>query len=191
VLNSEDKIAKVFAGHWYEDYRRAVSYAKRLFEVEIPTQSEIIIASPGGYPRDIDAYQSQKALATSELAAKEGGVIILTAECREGFGNNVFEQVMRSFSTAQDVVDYFLKTPFKMGVHKAYLWARTLLRNRVVLVSREVDEEFAKVLKVELARDLGEAIEVALSYVEPKTIAVIPHASTILPRLRGGRLSAI
>jgi nickel-dependent lactate racemase len=183
VLNSEDEVAKIFAGHWYEAHRAGVKYAKELFEVRISRRADLVLASPGGYPRDIDVYQSQKALATSEIAVKEGGVIILTAECREGIGNPVFEHVMKSFDTPEEVMDYFLRTPFRMGVHKAYLWARTLLRNKVILVSKEVEEETGRILKVELTENLEDALDIAHGYTEPETVAVIPHASTILPKL--------
>ncbi|NIR17727.1 MAG: transcriptional regulator, partial [Desulfobacterales bacterium] len=63
-----------------------VQASREIFEVEAPGDVDIVIASPGGHPRDINLYQSQKSMAAAELVIKEGGTIILPAACPDGVG---------------------------------------------------------------------------------------------------------
>ncbi len=52
--------------------------------------------SAGGYPKDINLYQAQKALDNAKHAVRDGGVVILAASCAEGLGEEVFERWMCS-----------------------------------------------------------------------------------------------
>jgi len=183
VLNHRNEPVKVFAGHWFRAYRKAVEFARNIFEVKVSQRADLVLASPGGYPRDVDVYQSQKALAAAEIIVKKGGVIILVAECREDIGNPVFESVMRSFETPEEIVEYFMRTPFRMGVHKAYMWARALLKSRVILVSQNINSDIARVLKVELANSLSDALEIAYEHIFPEKIVALPYGSTVIPKI--------
>ena len=49
------------------------------------------ITSPGGTPKDINLYQAQKTLDNVRGAVREGGVMMLVAGCREGFGERRLE----------------------------------------------------------------------------------------------------
>ena len=56
---------------------------------------DLVIASVGGAPKDINFYQSQKALTHASLFTRDGGVIILAAECPEGSGSRAYEEFMQ------------------------------------------------------------------------------------------------
>ena len=51
-------------------------------------QTELVIASAGGYPKDLNFYQTIKTLSNALVVAKEGGTIILVTKSDEGFGND-------------------------------------------------------------------------------------------------------
>jgi len=46
-----------------------------------------VIASAGGYPKDINFIQSHKSIHNSAAFVKDGGTLIVFAECRDGMGN--------------------------------------------------------------------------------------------------------
>jgi len=52
--------------------------------VQIPQKADIVLVSAGGYPKDINLYQAQKALDNAKHAVRKGGIIILVASCKEG-----------------------------------------------------------------------------------------------------------
>ncbi|MEM4540574.1 MAG: nickel-dependent lactate racemase [Archaeoglobaceae archaeon] len=183
TLNYKNEVAKIFAGDWRSVFEFGVNYAKRLVEVPTPETFEVVITSPGGYPRDINVYQSQKALSAAEIVTRVGGYIVLAAECCEGIGDPVFEKVMESFSSPNDIIDYLSREGLRMGYHKAYLWSRTLLKYKIICVSK-LNKELNRVLKCEIVNSPEEAIETISKKLTLKKIGVIPYASTIVPILK-------
>lgn len=81
VMNYEDGIAGVFAGNWVSAWTEATRLVDEMYCVRIREKADIVIASAGGYPKDINLYQSQKTLDNARYAVKKGGVVVLLAEC--------------------------------------------------------------------------------------------------------------
>lgn len=51
--------------------------------VKVKGQADVVIASPGGFPKDINLYQGSKTYDTAEMALKPGGIVISLLEARE------------------------------------------------------------------------------------------------------------
>jgi nickel-dependent lactate racemase len=49
--------------------------------VEIPDQADIVIASAGGSPKDINLYQAGKTMDFASYAVRKGGAVIVVSEC--------------------------------------------------------------------------------------------------------------
>lgn len=81
VPNLDGDIAGIFTGNWVSAWLEATKMVDDVFGVEIKEQADIVIASAGGYPKDINLYQSQKTIDNAVYAMKPGGVTILLAEC--------------------------------------------------------------------------------------------------------------
>ena len=87
VLLDEDKrIVRAVAGHYLEAHRAGAEAYDRRCDLRIPEAADVVVASPGGTPKDINLYQAQKTLDNVGGAVRDGGVIVLVARCREGFG---------------------------------------------------------------------------------------------------------
>ncbi|MBE3114087.1 MAG: nickel-dependent lactate racemase, partial [Actinobacteria bacterium] len=54
VLNSHKKVVKVVTGDVTRAHREGAEYINNIFGVKIENLADIVIASPGGYPKDID-----------------------------------------------------------------------------------------------------------------------------------------
>ena len=96
-----------------------------LYGVHISEKFDIVIASCGGHPKDITLYQAQKGLNLASHALKPGGQVLLLAACPQGVGDDVYFDYVSRFQTTQEVLDDFRRLGFKMGAHKAFLFART------------------------------------------------------------------
>ena len=180
VLNDKKQVINAVAGDPVLAHRKAVEFAKSVFGVEVAT-SDIVIASPGGFPKDINLYQAQKALTPATQIVKEGGTIILAAECLEGTGEETFEEEMDKYESAAHVLDSFRKKAFEIGPHKAYLWARTLAKATVIIVSPNISLSLAKILKVEAIPSLQNAVDNAIKQNTNTTLAILPYASSLIP----------
>ncbi|MGW8193737.1 MAG: nickel-dependent lactate racemase [Desulforhopalus sp.] len=81
VPNLDGDITGIFTGNWVSAWLAATRMVDEIFGVAIKEQADIVIASAGGYPKDINLYQSQKTIDNAVYAMKPGGVVILLAEC--------------------------------------------------------------------------------------------------------------
>jgi nickel-dependent lactate racemase len=184
ILNNEKQVVKAVAGHWLKAHRAGVEFCRKIVEVSAPYVADLVIASPGGHPKDLNLYQAQKALTSAEIVSKPNGVIVLVAECSQGFGDEAFEKTMRELSTPEEIIEYFKNQGFKMGVHKAYLWAKAAIKRKVIVVSDKLKSETAEALKVDLSTDLENAVREAMKLTEVKSIIIMPNASTTVPKVQ-------
>ena len=81
VPNMDGDITGIFTGNWVSAWQQACQMAERIFGVPIEAQADIVIASAGGYPKDINLYQSQKTIDNAVYAMRPGGVAIILAQC--------------------------------------------------------------------------------------------------------------
>ena len=140
VMNERKEIVFAAAGDHIKAHRKGAEFLDRFSKIEVEP-ADIIIVSPGGWPKDIDIFQSHKALEHAKNAMKEGGSIILVAECREGYGNRVYEEWLRY--GRDEVIEKF-REGFVMGGHKAALIAALSKKVDLYLVSSLPDEAVRK-----------------------------------------------
>ena len=94
ILSPEKRIIKVLAGDPLAIMQRGIPEARRISQVAVAAPFDLMIASPGGHPKDINIYQSQKGLAHAASVTKEGGRLILCAACPQGSGSADYESWM-------------------------------------------------------------------------------------------------
>ena len=182
VLNSHKKIVKVVAGDVTKAHREGAKYIDNMFSVQIDKLADIVITSPGGYPKDINLYQTHKAMENASLAVRKGGIIIVAGECRDGLGEGKFAEALMGKLSPQELIDE-LKNNFILGRHKASRVAKIHLDSKIYLVSR-LDSDIKKKLFVNNYKSLKEAFRNALKeQKENAKVLVIPYGSSTLPNL--------
>ena len=177
VVDGADRITDVVAGHWIAAHEAGCRIVDRRFGAEVGARADVVVASCGGYPRDINVYQAQKALENAVRAVRPGGLVVLVAECRDGHGDDEFAAWMRAFRSTAEMGSQ-LRREFVIGGHKAFGFARLLDRARVVLVS-SLPDELVSELWMTPAATVEEALD---AYAAPDaSIAVIPFAAVTYP----------
>lgn len=134
VVDGEHRIQAAFAGDTTAAHRQGAAFVAQCGIVKISQQVDVVLVSAGGFPKDINLYQAQKALQNGSYAVRDGGTIILVAECREGFGNQIFESWMAK-ATLPDKLLAAIQKEFVLGGHKAAAIAAILKRATIHLVS--------------------------------------------------------
>jgi len=184
VLNSHKKIVKVVAGEVTKAHREGTKYINDMFRVEIDELADIVITSPGGFPKDIDLYQTHKAMENASLAVKKGGIIIVTGECRDGLGEGKFAEALNGKLSPQELIEE-LKNNFILGRHKASRVAKIHLDSEIYLVSNLADE-IKKKLFIKNYSSLEKAFSNALKKQGEKAkVLVIPYGGSTLPNSKG------
>lgn len=81
VFTPEGKLHEVVAGHWYKAWEKGCKDLVAMAGVSIKELADVVFASAGGSPKDMNLYQSCKAHMNAVFAVKKGGIMILTLEC--------------------------------------------------------------------------------------------------------------
>jgi nickel-dependent lactate racemase len=184
VTGSHNEILHASAGHVYHAWIDAVRFAEQMSVVTIPEKADIVIASCGGYPKDINMYQAQKALDSASLGVKDGGTIILLAECPEGLGEDTFEEWVMTATCTEDIEKRFFEK-FELGGHKAYAICRTLRKAEIYLHS-SLQDNIVKDLFMHPVHDLQDLISVLLKQYDPEaSVIIMPEAPKIALRVNG------
>jgi len=162
-------------------HAKGVEICRKVSEVEIHGLADIVITSPGGYPRDCNLYQAQKALSVAEPLGKPNCAYILNANAEDGIGEGVFREWLVEAKTPQEVVERFRTEGFNVGSNKAFMYARAMTKGRVIIVSENLEEKDLNEMMLEWAPNLQAAIGKASSEKVPQKIIVLPRAVNIIP----------
>lgn len=183
ILNGNKQIVEVLAGYPVEVMREGIPLVKAIYEVPVDAPFDVMIASPGGHPKDINMYQAQKALAHARKVMKPGGTVILVAACAEGSGSESYENWVAGKQSHEDVLESFAREGFKVGPHKAFQLSRDSVKVRVLLVS-EMPDELARKLLFHPIPTLDKAIEVVLRDLPADArIGIMPAANATIAAL--------
>ncbi len=180
VLDEKKRIIKAVAGHYIEAHREGCRFLDSLYKVKIPGKADIVLTTPGGFPKDINLYQTQKALDNAKHAVRDGGIVILLASCREGLGEKVFERWINEAASPDALIER-IQENFELGGHKAAAIAMVLKRARVFLVS-ELDEKLVRKLFMEPFNSAEEALKEAFNRLGAgSSVILMPHGGSTLP----------
>ncbi len=177
VIMDEGQVVLAAAGHPVQAHRWACQAVDYLSTVPLEYLADIVVVSAGGFPKDINLYQAQKALESAGAAVRAGGIIIWVAECREGFGNTTFEQWMVGASAGSIIQR--IRQEFVIGGHKAAAIAAIQQRATISLVS-SLPANLVRDCGMEPYADVAAALESARSACGPLArIAVIPEGASL------------
>lgn len=180
VLDEKKHIVKCVSGHYQKAHREGCSYLDGMYRVNIPARADIVIVSPGGYPKDINLYQAQKALDNAKHAVREGGIVIWLASAKEGLGEHTFEEWMLGHKNACDMIPH-IQEDFQLGGHKAAAIALVLESARIFLVS-DLAGEFVGRCHLEPFSDIEAAMAEAFRALgEDATVIAMPYGGSTLP----------
>jgi nickel-dependent lactate racemase len=183
VLNSKKEIVQVLAGDPAAVMAAGIPLVREVYLVKVDTPYDFVIASPGGYPKDINVYQAQKALSHAGLITRDGGVVILVAACSEGSGSRKYETWMEDVFSIPEVFQRFQEEGFRVGPHKAFQIARDADRVKVFLIS-DMAPDFSRQLLLPPAGSVEEAFSAAQPHLPPNPRGVVmPEAASTIPYL--------
>ena len=180
VLDEHKKIIFAVSGHPVDAHRAGCAFLDKLYRKDIPQRFDIVLVSQGGAPKDLNLYQTQKALDNAKHAVRNDGIVILVGSCREGMGEHIFEQWMNEANSPDDLVKR-VKEDFQLGGHKAAAIALVLQKAEIYLVS-EMDPDKVLDMFMEPFSDVQSALDAARAKLGEKAkVLVMPYGGSTLP----------
>ncbi len=180
ILDENEKVVKAVAGHPFEAHRAGCRHLDMFGLQTINQPVDIVIVSAGGFPKDINLYQAQKALDNARHIVRPGGFILLVAECGEGLGNNTFEKWMHKPGGA-DAIIADIQREFVLGGHKAAAIAMAMKQAEIGLLSSMPADDVHAMGFIPFDNP-GSAMHYALGKFGSR-IAVMPEGGSVVPKV--------
>ena len=180
VLDEHKDIVFAVAGDVVSAHRTGCEYLAGMYRKEIPSRADIVIVSQGGAPKDLNLYQTQKALDNAKHAVKDGGIIIVIGSCKEGLGEATFRRWIEEAEKPSDLTTRVRET-FELGGHKAAAIAMVLEHAKVFLVS-EMDRELTEKCFLVPYGSAQEAFDAAVAELGTGALVIaMPYGGSTLP----------
>jgi len=182
VVNDQDEMVMAVAGDFKKAHRVGVEKSREIYEIQLPREVDIVITNPGGYPYDVDLVQAKKAIIPAQEVVREGGVIILIAQCCEGWGaEKPFRDWIKRLSPQE--IYQKIKTDFVVGGHGAYLSVRPIIEKKAHLIYvTSLFEDFENTF-IRATNNIEEAMEIAESIVgRDSRVCLLHGARRLIPK---------
>jgi nickel-dependent lactate racemase len=186
VPNLDGDICGIFAGNWVSAWLKATQRVDAIYGVEIQEKADIVIATAGGYPKDINLYQTTKTMDNAVHAARDGGVSLILSECPD----------------IREPLEYFRWFDYPtIEEHDRALRANYTIAGWCALITREYCRQSPTIMltrpdNAELARRAGlipvagmeEALKKAYELCGKKdpSVTILPNGANTLPYMQGG-----
>lgn len=184
VLDENKTVLAAFFGDPIAVMQEGIRKVDQISRIPCENKYDLVIASAGGYPKDINLYQAQKAMTHASYFCKKGGSIILLAECSEGAGSEGFLNFLSDVRSPEQAIQKFEREGFSVGPHKAFQIARILESHAVYLLSSMP----ARLVKYQMLvpMELSE-INRFIPAIVPQNgrIAILPYATACIPYASG------
>jgi len=89
ILDSGGNITDMIFGNSRQVYEQACSIHGENCEIQ-SEKFDMVVASAGGFPKDINFIQSHKAIHNAAMFVEDGGLLIIYTECSDGIGSTTF-----------------------------------------------------------------------------------------------------
>jgi nickel-dependent lactate racemase len=184
-LNVQRQITGVFAGDILHAHREGCEFVRRSAMQKVDALFDIVVTTNSGYPLDLNLYQGVKGMSAGARIVKEGGLIILACECREGIPpGSALEKLLHTAPGPEQLLA-MLATP---GFVRPEQWQAqiqaSIQRKARVLVYSSLPDDVIRSAHLEPCHDLAATVRDTLARRGPDArVAVLPQGPLTVPYL--------
>lgn len=185
ALNAERRITGVFAGDLIKAHREGCEFVRRTAMRSVPKPFEVVVTSNSGYPLDMNLYQGVKGMSAGARILKEGGTLILAAECREGMPEgSPCDRLLRSAPSPAAVLEKIRTAP-KPYPEQWQAQIQCLIQQRAeVFLYSKMSDPATRAAHLTPCRDIATTVHERLSRAGPTArVAVLPQGPLTIPYL--------
>lgn len=184
ILDSSGEVARFVFGSSYEDFLKACEELDSYYTVEPRQHHQLVVASAGGFPKDINFIQSHKSLHNAAPLVQDGGTLIMFAECRDGLGSKTFLPYFRLGGWRQAFTELATRYVGNGGTALAMM-AKTR-RIRIAMVT-DLDEALCSEIGVEKIT-VEEAVKRIAQCQARTTLGVVANSSLLVMKTAADRV---
>jgi nickel-dependent lactate racemase len=183
IQDGSGRLIEVVTGDPIQAYRTGAKRSFEIYQSKLPREADIVIAD--SHPYDSDLWLAAKGIYASELAVKQGGVVILITLCQEGVSPSHPEVLEWGYQTFEEVNEKVRQRKIQKltaAAHLVHVGRVIKERAKGILVSTGISKEETERLGFFHAKSPQEALEIAFSLSgRDAKVAVLQRGGEILP----------
>ncbi len=184
ALTRKREIAAVFAGHPEQAHAAGVDFVSKVMLEKLDTPVDAALTTCAGYPLDLTLYQAVKGVTAASHIVRDGGKILICAECTEGAGAPEFQQMIKAFSSPTAFLAAVEHAPVEVDQWQLEKLALVLASKQVLFLTPGVPEEFHASMWGPVFQSFAPAMASLTDGLPPNArIAVIPEGPYVLARV--------
>lgn len=185
IQDGTGRTVEAVAGDPILAYRKGAEVSLQVYKAEIPREADIVIVD--SHPYDSELWLAAKGIYASELAVREGGVVILITPCPEGVSQShpeVLEWGYQTFKDTEEMIQKGLIKKLTAAAHLVHVGRVIKERAKGIMVSKGISKKDTEKLGFIYAKDLKEALEVAFSLLGRQAkVTILKRGGEILPQI--------
>lgn len=184
ALNRDKAITGVFAGDPDAAHATGCAFVKETAMVPVRRPYDIVITTNSGYPLDLNLYQAVKGMRAASQVVREGGAIIIAAECWDGIPEHgLYGELLRAATGPQDLLDTIGAPGFlKQDQWQAQIQAQIQLKADVFVYSGYLTDEQIRTAHLRPCHRIEETVaELMRRYGPTASICVLPEGPQTVP----------
>jgi nickel-dependent lactate racemase len=175
IVDEKGRAVRLYGGHWRAAHRQACGDYSDNHTIMIASKRDVVIASCGGSPWDINLVQAHKAMDMAAQACNQGGTIVLLAECGDGLGRPDFLKWFAQKDSRS--LESLLREAYEVNGQTAWSLLTKAEAYRIYLISELADED-VRSMRMIPARTLNDALrdtkETFAGYILPRGASMLP-----------------
>lgn len=185
ALNDHKQITGIFAGDLIAAHKAGTAFVRASAMQRVEQPFDVVLTTNSGYPLDMNLYQAVKGMRAAELIVKDGGTVIIAAECSEGVpAGSPHDRLLRSVQNGEDLLAKLDAPGFAWPEQWQGQIQALIQRRTEVLVYTQMDDESVRAAHLTPCKDIEATVRDKLgSASSGKRIAVLPQGPLTIPYL--------
>ncbi|HSI12650.1 MAG TPA: nickel-dependent lactate racemase [Chthoniobacter sp.] len=180
ALNIRREITGVFAGDLIAAHRVGTEFVRVNAMQKVPGLFDIVVTTNSGYPLDMNVYQAGKGMRAAELIVRDGGLIIMAAECSEGVPTgSPHDRLLRSVPDGEALLSKLAEPGFTFAEQWAGQIQALIQRRAEIQLHSALDDATVRAAHLIPCRDIGASVRARLQ--GQSRIAVLPQGPLTIP----------
>ncbi|HEY72988.1 MAG TPA: nickel-dependent lactate racemase [Thermoflexia bacterium] len=190
TLNNETPraITGIYAGDLRAAHQAGTAAIRQTAMVAVDAPFDIVITSNSGYPLDLNLYQAVKGMSAAAQVVREGGSIIVAAECWDGIPDHgEYKNILRMASSPQALLKVLRQPGFLMvDQWEAQLQAQIQCRADIYVRNSYLSDKEIRAALLHPCRQIEETLaELLARYGPDARICVLPEGPQTIPYIEG------
>jgi nickel-dependent lactate racemase len=175
----------VFAGDLVAAHRAGIDFVRASAMQPVAEPFGVVVTTNSGYPLDMNLYQAVKGMAAAARIVKDGGTIVLAAECREGIPDgSPHDRLLRSVANGEELLAMLAESD-RVRPEQWQSQIQALIQRRAeVHLHSTLPDATIRAAHLEPCPDIAALVARKLTAAGSRAqVAVLPHGPLTIPYL--------